>query len=258
MKVSDLVALPFQWGSALRGKKFFHPVGVVARRFTQAHRASVSGPAASVVQCDSPNFQGHRNTRGTAGPHRSGHPSSLATRRPGTLGHAACVRRFWRCDAGTGASSGYIMDGPEPDHTHAAGLPRKEMVAAGPNRKRNRRYRTIARRRSRANRSRRHSGGDRASLWRRCLRDVGAIDIDQRGRTATGRGYLVRSGTQYRTWGAALSGMARRSAGQCVCAQPGRTRRRPVRRSSGTRVGASNPFSWLRPSRCRKAESRSG
>ena len=30
MNVSDLVALPFQWGSALRGKKFFHPVGVVA------------------------------------------------------------------------------------------------------------------------------------------------------------------------------------------------------------------------------------
>src|ERR1700738_4139981 len=28
---SDLVALPFKWGSALRGKKFFHPVGVVAQ-----------------------------------------------------------------------------------------------------------------------------------------------------------------------------------------------------------------------------------
>ncbi|MDT5174239.1 MAG: hypothetical protein QOG37_1490, partial [Mycobacterium sp.] len=31
MKFSDLLALPFQWGSALRGKKFFHPVGVVAQ-----------------------------------------------------------------------------------------------------------------------------------------------------------------------------------------------------------------------------------
>ncbi len=30
MNVSDLVALPFQWGSALRGKRFFHPLGVVA------------------------------------------------------------------------------------------------------------------------------------------------------------------------------------------------------------------------------------
>jgi hypothetical protein len=29
--ISDLVALPFKWGSALRGKKFFHPVGVVAQ-----------------------------------------------------------------------------------------------------------------------------------------------------------------------------------------------------------------------------------
>jgi hypothetical protein len=31
VKVTDLLALPFQWGSALRGKKFFHPVGVVAQ-----------------------------------------------------------------------------------------------------------------------------------------------------------------------------------------------------------------------------------
>lgn len=30
MNVSDLVALPFQWGSAARGKRFFHPLGVVA------------------------------------------------------------------------------------------------------------------------------------------------------------------------------------------------------------------------------------
>src|SRR3954454_9391726 len=28
--VSDLVALPFRWGSAIRGKRFFHPLGVVA------------------------------------------------------------------------------------------------------------------------------------------------------------------------------------------------------------------------------------
>jgi hypothetical protein len=30
MTVSDLVALPFRWGSALRGRRFFHPVGVLA------------------------------------------------------------------------------------------------------------------------------------------------------------------------------------------------------------------------------------
>lgn len=30
MNVSDLVALPFQWGSAVRRKRFFHPLGVVA------------------------------------------------------------------------------------------------------------------------------------------------------------------------------------------------------------------------------------
>lgn len=30
VKVSDLIALPFQWGSAIRGKRFFHPIGVVA------------------------------------------------------------------------------------------------------------------------------------------------------------------------------------------------------------------------------------
>ncbi|WP_253900574.1 phosphodiesterase [Mycobacterium asiaticum] len=28
--LSDLIALPFQWGSAIRGKRFFHPIGVVA------------------------------------------------------------------------------------------------------------------------------------------------------------------------------------------------------------------------------------
>jgi len=30
VNVSDLVALPFRWGSSVRGKRFFHPLGVVA------------------------------------------------------------------------------------------------------------------------------------------------------------------------------------------------------------------------------------
>ncbi|OBK51502.1 phosphodiesterase [Mycobacterium sp. 1081908.1] len=30
MNVSDVLAKPFQWGSALRGRRFFHPVGVLA------------------------------------------------------------------------------------------------------------------------------------------------------------------------------------------------------------------------------------
>ena len=30
MSVSDIVAAPFEWGSALRGKRFFHPLGVLA------------------------------------------------------------------------------------------------------------------------------------------------------------------------------------------------------------------------------------
>jgi hypothetical protein len=30
MNVSDLVAKPFEWGSALRGRRFFHPVGALA------------------------------------------------------------------------------------------------------------------------------------------------------------------------------------------------------------------------------------
>lgn len=33
MSVSDLVALPFQWGSAIRGKRLFHPIGVLAEGF---------------------------------------------------------------------------------------------------------------------------------------------------------------------------------------------------------------------------------
>lgn len=35
MSVSDLVALPFQWGSAIRGKRLFHPVGVLAEGFIE-------------------------------------------------------------------------------------------------------------------------------------------------------------------------------------------------------------------------------
>ncbi|OBJ02894.1 phosphodiesterase [Mycobacterium sp. 1465703.0] len=35
MKVFDLVALPFQWGSAIRGKRFFHPSGVLANGFIE-------------------------------------------------------------------------------------------------------------------------------------------------------------------------------------------------------------------------------
>ena len=31
MKVSDLIALPFQWGSAIRGRRIFHPAGVLAK-----------------------------------------------------------------------------------------------------------------------------------------------------------------------------------------------------------------------------------
>jgi hypothetical protein len=31
VNVSDLLAKPFQWGSALRGRRFFHPVGVLAQ-----------------------------------------------------------------------------------------------------------------------------------------------------------------------------------------------------------------------------------
>jgi hypothetical protein len=31
VSVSDLIALPFEWGSAIRGKRFFHPLGVLAQ-----------------------------------------------------------------------------------------------------------------------------------------------------------------------------------------------------------------------------------
>lgn len=35
MNVFELAALPFQWGSAIRGKRFFHPIGVLAQGFIE-------------------------------------------------------------------------------------------------------------------------------------------------------------------------------------------------------------------------------
>jgi hypothetical protein len=35
VSVLDLVAVPFQWGSAIRGKRFFHPIGVLAEGFVE-------------------------------------------------------------------------------------------------------------------------------------------------------------------------------------------------------------------------------
>lgn len=35
MNVFELVALPFQWGSAIRGKRFFHPIGVLAQGYIE-------------------------------------------------------------------------------------------------------------------------------------------------------------------------------------------------------------------------------
>ncbi|MDM4140660.1 MULTISPECIES: phosphodiesterase [Mycobacterium] len=35
MNVFELAALPFQWGSAIRGKRFFHPTGVLAEGFIE-------------------------------------------------------------------------------------------------------------------------------------------------------------------------------------------------------------------------------
>ncbi|BBY35947.1 hypothetical protein MMAN_00810 [Mycobacterium mantenii] len=35
MNVFELAALPFQWGSAIRGKRFFHPSGVLAEGFIE-------------------------------------------------------------------------------------------------------------------------------------------------------------------------------------------------------------------------------
>ena len=35
VSVLDLVAMPFQWGSAIRGKRIFHPIGVLAEGFIE-------------------------------------------------------------------------------------------------------------------------------------------------------------------------------------------------------------------------------
>lgn len=35
VNVFELVALPFQWGSAIRGKRFFHPIGVLAEGYIE-------------------------------------------------------------------------------------------------------------------------------------------------------------------------------------------------------------------------------
>lgn len=35
MNVFDLVAVPFQWGAAIRGKRFFHPIGVLAQGYLE-------------------------------------------------------------------------------------------------------------------------------------------------------------------------------------------------------------------------------
>lgn len=48
MSVSDLVALPFQWGSAIRGKRLFHPIGVLAEGFVERSAPAGEGlPVAS-------------------------------------------------------------------------------------------------------------------------------------------------------------------------------------------------------------------
>ncbi|MDP7721527.1 phosphodiesterase [Mycobacterium sp. TY814] len=50
MNVSDLVALPFQWGSAVRGKRFFHPLGVVAHGSFE--RVAPDGDGLPIPSCD--------------------------------------------------------------------------------------------------------------------------------------------------------------------------------------------------------------
>lgn len=48
VKVFELVALPFQWGSAIRGKRLFHPVGVLAEGFIERVAPAAQGlPIAS-------------------------------------------------------------------------------------------------------------------------------------------------------------------------------------------------------------------
>jgi hypothetical protein len=43
VNVSNLVAKPFQWGSALRGRRFFHPVGVLAEGFVERVAPAAEG-----------------------------------------------------------------------------------------------------------------------------------------------------------------------------------------------------------------------
>lgn len=50
--LSDLLAKPFQWGSALRGRRFFHPVGVLAQGSLQRVAPAAEGlpiPSSDVV-----------------------------------------------------------------------------------------------------------------------------------------------------------------------------------------------------------------
>jgi hypothetical protein len=52
VNISDLVALPFQWGSALRGKRFFHPVGVLTEGVIERVAPAAEGlplPSTEVV-----------------------------------------------------------------------------------------------------------------------------------------------------------------------------------------------------------------
>lgn len=52
MNVFDLVAVPFQWGSALRGKRLFHPTGVLAEGFVERVAPAGQGlpiPSSQVV-----------------------------------------------------------------------------------------------------------------------------------------------------------------------------------------------------------------
>jgi hypothetical protein len=52
VNVSDLIARPFQWGSAIRGKRLFHPVGVVAEGVIERIAPAADGlpiPSSDIV-----------------------------------------------------------------------------------------------------------------------------------------------------------------------------------------------------------------
>lgn len=52
VNVSDLVTRPFHWGAALRGRRFFHPVGVLAHGFIERTAPAADGlplPSSEVV-----------------------------------------------------------------------------------------------------------------------------------------------------------------------------------------------------------------